>query len=230
MILRRDHLVRFAIIVCAFESLCSGQSAPAADTPQALEAHSRLYEIYDYGRPWTELTASKDGVIELSGQLLVCYPRVPDPPTLEQQLNGMAERVDAIVLATAKSRVSGLTPRKAYLFSDWTFKVRQALKYPQSGRVSGDRIIVTRTGGVLAVDGHTLTAQDNTFPDFSIGRTYLLFLTHVLGTGAFQVGSGYALELVNGEFQYRGDPLFPYSLPTTRADVILSILKRSVQQ
>jgi hypothetical protein len=105
---------------------------------------------------------------------------------------------DAIVLATAISKESQLTPDEKFIFTDYQFSVAQVVKDDKAAPIDADEgIVVTQGGGKVRLDGQVIELVDDSQQGIVLEDKYLLFLKRVPTTGAYEIISGSAR--VDGE-------------------------------
>ena len=96
-----------------------------------------------------------------------------------------------------------MTFDKSFLYTDWKFSVERVFKNNPNAAVQADsRVTIVAPGGTLQIDGRTIHATEPVpFPLAS--QRYLIFLTSVPKTGAYQAFNGY---LISGSgIQPRGE-------------------------
>jgi hypothetical protein len=104
---------------------------------------------------------------------------LPTYPDLE--MLRLACDADTVVVATVSASRSAITPSGNFVFTDLVLKVSSVLKGSP-----GDDIIVTRPGGALTVDGHSVEVSVVGFPPFKSGTPYLLFLRYLPQSNSFR--------------------------------------------
>ncbi|HET9400071.1 MAG TPA: hypothetical protein VFO34_03885 [Candidatus Acidoferrales bacterium] len=115
------------------------------------------------------------------------------------RLKAWACSADLVALVTAGSGTSHLNGDENFLYTDWAMLVRQALKNNATRPIDvGSAIVVTRPGGELNMNGRTVHAIDDNFKDFRSGSQYLLFLTYISQTGAYEPSAERAFVLSGG--------------------------------
>lgn len=180
-----------------------------------LARHASLFSQFDVGKPVSARSPKADGSIDLSVDVLNEYAAAPGQVTTEDELRWVAKACPVLVTGTAKQRRSGLTPRQAFVYSDWDIVVADRLK--NGSPVSTERgatINVTRPGGELVVGGRRVTAHDRNFADFAPGKTYLLCLRPLPDNDTFYAEAHGTFELGDSSRYLNEDPALSTTLRT----------------
>jgi hypothetical protein len=94
---------------------------------------------------------------------------------------------DAVVTGKFNASMSHPSASGAALYTDYDFGIDSVLKdNPQSSLRLMPHIVITRPGGTIAVNGGFIQFSNQMFLNPRSGRTYLLFLSQVPATGAYQ--------------------------------------------
>jgi len=174
--------------------------APGPLTPEQIEeVHSRLY-----GANVSLLDKTGNRVPEIPRQLAKTSGDIylRNIPVSERFLEGddparfaqLACGSDLVALGTAGAGISHMTFDKSFLYTDWEFSVERVFKNNPSAAVqAGSHITLVASGGTLQIDGRTIHAVDGVpFP--AAGQRYLIFLTSVPKTGAYQEFNGFLIS------------------------------------
>lgn len=94
------------------------------------------------------------------------------------------DRANVIVVGRPVAVHPHLTSNRSFVFSDYEFYVDRVLK--NDGAPLGSMIVVGCPGGILDYRGKIVETVYPNFEPFSLNDTYLLFLTRIPETGAFQ--------------------------------------------
>ena len=195
----------------AFLAGASAQTEPPGVTGR-LAKHAVLFQMYDTKRRAEDVKPNAQGIVDLSPQIIKDYGARITQITPDEELQEQAQRSDAVVIGKMVRRYSALTQGHSFLYSDWVVNVSTVFKGTSlvPFRV-GDDIAVTRTGGDLVLNGRHLVARDMTFPDFGVGREYVLYLFAHADSASF-------IAFAEGSIDIAGPkpvPLFDPNDPTT---------------
>ncbi|HEY9401447.1 MAG TPA: hypothetical protein VIQ24_02045 [Pyrinomonadaceae bacterium] len=130
---------------------------------------------YERGYKVADLVAKK-GDVQLWGPL----SEVPlyDLP-LNESLLKLGCNTDLVVIGSTKSKASHIIAAGTFLFTDYEITVEEVLKNSGSAPVrQGQDITVPRSGGVVTLNGHNVTALDEEQSPLKKGGRYLLFLKY----------------------------------------------------
>jgi hypothetical protein len=109
------------------------------------------------------------GVIDLSQDMLNDYAAPYPVRTPQQELDADAKRADTIVIGTATGKLSALTPRHCYVYSDWTIKVTKVFKNVSTLEViPGSEITVVEAGGDFTINGVRVVGHDRAAPELTV--------------------------------------------------------------
>ena len=154
-------------------------------------AHSELYK--DRRRDADKLgdnTEGRDILIRMGPEF---YGSSESGPQLseQEQLKNKSCGADAIIVGTAVSKESQITPDEYYIFTDFQFSVAQLLKDDKSVPINtSEGIGVTQGGGKIRLDGQVIQLDDGSQQGIDLGDKYLLFLKRVPATGAYEIIPG----------------------------------------
>jgi hypothetical protein len=127
--------------------------------------------------------------------------------TPENYFGKLAQESDVVVRGQAIKKVSHITHDDAFLFTDYDFVVTEILKNNIGVPLAaGAKIIVTRPGGKVLVDGVIVKAMNHYFLPLPVGdHDLVLFLKLIQETGAYQSTND------TGSFELDGNVLRPLS-------------------
>jgi hypothetical protein len=138
---------------------------------------SKLFKGTQYERRYkvADLVAKK-GDVQLWGSISE-VPRSKLP--LGESLLKLGCNTDLIIIGSAKSKASNIIEIGTFLFTDYEITVEEILKNSDLAPVQqGQDITVPRSGGVVTLNGHTVTALDEEESPLVKGEHYLLFLKY----------------------------------------------------
>lgn len=150
--------------------------------------HSRLYEY----RATTNKTI-KDLVAHAGGRILVIDvsgqgEALTESQTPESYFGQLVRTSDAVIRASAKTKISQITEDGAFVFTDYDVVLTEVLKDNPDKPLGtvGATITVTRPGGKVVVDGIVVKASDRGFEPLPLNRPLLLFLRYIPETEAYR--------------------------------------------
>jgi hypothetical protein len=150
--------------------------------------HSKLYDRYATGRRLDAPAAGEGQEPEVYVEPPIAV--VSDQPSADAYadfLRGLTCESDAVLLVRVGDKTSQLTEGRDFIFTDYGVTVEQILKNDPSDPVAPQaRLVVTRPGGAVKVNGRVARATDASFQRLEAGREYLLFLKRVPETGAYE--------------------------------------------
>lgn len=158
------------------------------------KAHSKLFKKYDdvtRGRKLRDLVA-EDGDVEVVKNLGSVL--VPDSVNLQEYLNNLSCKADAVVIGRAESKSSQIIDEGTFVFTDYQLTVEQVLRGTVTQTTPTQTITVTRVGGAVTLNGHHVRATDHRQETLTLGGRYLLYLRFVPETGAFRAFADTASE------------------------------------
>ena len=196
--MRKLLLLMISILVvclfCSFASLQSQQQKPAWDnevaspviedalTPRQKE-HSKLYEAYERKEKIRDVLMKRQGGLVSFTTSCGSFSLKPLPPLVTE----LAEKADAVVIATFVSKSSQITTNGRYVFTDYELRIEEALKDGRTGTLKPETTItVTRPGGKVLLYGQIASFTSSAFKPLLPGRRYLLFLSYLPATGAYR--------------------------------------------
>ena len=119
------------------------------------------------------------------------------PSTVHDRLRKRGCDADAIVIATVKSGDSFLTEDESFLYTNHKVTVEDVLKDNSASPLHTDSTItVTRTGGMITLNGKRVVAIDKSGLPLQLKKQYLLFLTYLPERDAY-VADNLSYLLVN---------------------------------
>jgi len=150
--------------------------------------HSKLHERYEL-KGGDKIRDELMRVAEVRRFRISCGV-IRDTPDLVTEL---AEKADAVVMASFVSKSSQITSSGKSVFTDYDVRIEQVLKDASPGTLKCDAIItVTRLGGKVLLFGRAASFYDSSLNPLMPGRRYLFFLRYIPATGAFEtVNSGF---------------------------------------
>jgi len=149
-------------------------------TPQQRE-HSKLY-------PKEGEKKIRDVLIKQSEYVsftISCFAFSLEPlPPLEVELT---EKADAVVIVTFVNKSSQITTNGTNIFTDYELLIEEAIKDGRAGTLKPETTItVTSPGGKVLLFGKIARISLSAFKPLEPGRRYLLFLSYLPSTGAYQ--------------------------------------------
>lgn len=119
----------------------------------------------------------------------------------------LAANSDTVVRGLVRSVDYGLSQDQRTIDSKYTLDVTAVYRSSHALQ-SGHAITLVRAGGIMQIEGFTVTAYERQFPPFSVGDEYILFLTkhpteghYVLrhgAQGAFRIIGGAVEQIATG--------------------------------
>jgi hypothetical protein len=183
------------LVVCLFSSVVPLHSqqqqpepynevaTPVIDgelTPQQKE-HSKLYGRYERKEKIRDLLMKRPGGVRSA--TIACFAILAERLPLVREL---AEKADAVVMASFVSKSSQITANGSYVFTDYELRIEEALKDGRTGTLKPDSTItVTMPGGKVLLFGEIASFTSTAFSPLQPGRRYLLFLNYLPSTGAY---------------------------------------------
>lgn len=156
---------------------------------------------------------------------------MPSPDTLEE----LVQTTKVVVLARVentgrlKPKYSGPENRRS-LRTEYEFRLLDVLKTDDQNMVTGESLVVRRSGGEIDEGDRVLRVVDPEFPLFRKGEEYILFLEKTPNDSTYMVAYG-----PNGAFQVaadgtvkpRGRSLMAASQNRRSKDDVLDAIRRS---
>jgi hypothetical protein len=149
--------------------------------------HSKIFKRFEGatgGRKLRDLVA-ENGDIEVREDVGTTF--MPRSFNLHQYLQDLTCDADAAVVGTVKSKSSQLIEEGTFIFTDYEVTVEEVLKDSTLNPIrQNSYITVTRSGGTVKLNGHTIRAIDYRGEPLELGERYLLYLKFIPATGAFR--------------------------------------------
>lgn len=177
----------------------SGQTGLQSSPENANKAHAKLFNRYGTTKTISQLVSEGTGDVVIKtyhhGGLLG-EPADP-PPYPPFRLVALACTSDAAVVGTVAGATSGIAENDRFLFTNVSFDVEEIIKDNVKASIAPSmKIIVTRPGGKLQINGRTVRAIDSNFREFKPGERYLLFLKFIPGTGGYEGSAEASFQLL----------------------------------
>lgn len=104
----------------------------------------------------------------------------PTPRDFTSYLSRMVELADAIVVGTVSNQKAQLTEDESFIFTEYDVVVEEVLKAGAAGAIqSNSKIVVSRPGGKMKLNGKDVIAEDDAFKPLKGGARYLLFINYL---------------------------------------------------
>ncbi|HLL72473.1 MAG TPA: hypothetical protein VK363_13610, partial [Pyrinomonadaceae bacterium] len=130
--------------------------------------YEKLYKVVDL--------VAKKGDVQLWGPISEA-PLYNLP--IGESLLKLGCNTDLVIIGSTKSKASHIIDIGTFLFTDYEITVEEVLKNSDLAPVQqGQDITVPRSGGVVSLNGHIVTAIDNGQSPLEKGERYLLFLKY----------------------------------------------------
>jgi hypothetical protein len=111
----------------------------------------------------------------------------PQSVNLDSYLQELTCKADAVVIGMVKSKASQINEQGTFVFTDYEFIPGEVVKNNVVAPINPEKdITITRTGGAVKLNGHTVRALDYRQLPLIEGEYYLLFLKFVPETGAYR--------------------------------------------
>jgi hypothetical protein len=203
------RIVRCALaIVCTSLSglqFVSAQNTLALrDTQELREQNSKLFVFYSGNRTlddYVELqNAKKDEPADQPIVISANAPREgivglnPNEKSREAYILDATANSDLIVVAEPLLRNSAATETRRFIFSDYEVVINRIFLARDVTVLPGQKIVVTRAGGILQYRGRTLTGSVPGFELFHLNEPYMMFL-RLLPNGTFFIFAETAYNL-----------------------------------
>jgi hypothetical protein len=147
------------------------------------KAHSKLYEAYERRIKIRDELIKRQGELVLNRISCPFLSMEPQPDLITE----LAQSSDAVLTGTVVSKSSQITTGGTYVFTDYELRVAEVFKDAATHTLRPDTTItVTRPGGKVLLFGQVAHFRDNWFKPLLPGRRYVLFLTYLPSTGAYQ--------------------------------------------
>ena len=171
------------------------------DGPDKTHAeHSKLYKQYSGRGDLRKLAEKTSGDIEVVNELPQKMFQSDAPPVqLGTILRDLTNSSDAVLIGIVKDRASFVTEEGTFVFTDYDLAVEQILKNnPVNLLHPSDKVSVTRPGGDLQLNGHSVRALDRSLAPLLVGGRYLLFLDYIPDTGAYKAFNSHGSFRIQG--------------------------------
>jgi hypothetical protein len=159
------------------------------DRPDKTHAeHSKLYKQYPGRGDLRTLAEKSSGDVEVVTEIPQKMFQSDAPPVqLSDVLRELTNKSDAVLIGVVKDRASFVTAEGTFVFTDYDLAVEQILKNNPARLLQPfDKVSVTRPGGEIQLNGHSVRAVDRSLAPLTVGGRYLLFLDYVPSTGAYK--------------------------------------------
>jgi hypothetical protein len=147
--------------------------------------HSKIFKRFEgatRGRKLRDL-ASESGDVEVREDVGTTF--MPRAFNLHEYLQGLTCDADAVVIGTVKSKSSQLIDEGTFVFTDYEVTAEEVLKDNTANPITrSSDITVTRAGGTVKLNGHTIRAIDYRGEPLVVGERHLLYLKFIPITGA----------------------------------------------
>lgn len=149
--------------------------------------HSKIFKRFEEatrGRKLRDLVAER-GDVEVRETVGTTF--MPKSFNLRQYLQDLTCEADAVVIGIVQSKSSQLIEEGTFVFTDYEVRAEEVLKNNvamPTGQSS--EITVTRSGGTVKLNGHTVRAIDYRSEPLEVGARYLLYLKYIPETGAYR--------------------------------------------
>jgi hypothetical protein len=149
--------------------------------------------------------------------VIVDYPNLP--------LRQLTSAAGVVLRVMIRGSQTSLTANGTSMVTDYWAAVIDVVKRPSDSRVnSRDTITIRRLGGVIDIEGFTVSSHENGFPPFETGKEYVLFL---------KVQPDQPFELVAGPqsaFRVDEGTIVPASADSQRSAIPMHQFVREVRQ
>jgi hypothetical protein len=134
-----------------------------------------------------------------------------DPPIAQEFLRTVTCVADAIVLGTAITKTAHLTENEMFVYSQYSFRIKQVFKDNAKSPIDVDtQIQITRPGGKVKVGAQVIPVEDGNFEPLKAGKEYLLFLRYI------PAATGYMIAAADGDMVIENDHIDSLSNPDLR--------------
>ncbi len=149
--------------------------------------HAKRYKGYKSGKKLRDLTTTVGDVMLRREVGTQGGDPNETPFNFQTFLQEMAGDADAVVLCTVKNKSSQLTEDEDYVFTDYDATVVEVLKDNAAAPIqTHNKIVVTRPGGTILLNGRIVEALDESFQPLRKKNQYLLFLRFIPATGSYE--------------------------------------------
>ena len=106
--------------------------------------------------------------------------------SLDKYLQTLACKADLVVVGTIKNKSSQIIEEGTFVFTDYEVTVEESLKNSSNTSARPNAALnVTRIGGAVKLNGHTVRAIDQEQRPLEVGGRYLLFLTYIAESDSY---------------------------------------------
>ena len=175
--------------------------------------HSKIFKGFKeatHGKKLRDVVADKGDVEVIVPAGDVQAPRAANASQyLNTYLNRVSCKADAVLIGTVSSKASQLIEEGTFTFTDYEVSMEEILKNNYAAPIQANtNITVSRSGGAVKLNGHTIRAIDHRNEPLIVGNRYLLFLQLIPGTGAYRsLGN----NLFEDSFQLSGGQIIQVS-------------------
>jgi hypothetical protein len=106
------------------------------------------------------------------------------------ELHDLVKDSDLIAEVTVMGGQSRLSKNQQSIETDYDVLVLNPLFSRQPTVRTGGKVVVTKPGGTVTIEGHQITTFEKDFPPFQTGEEYVLFLAFEQSTGHYAVRYG----------------------------------------
>jgi len=217
-----------------------GQEAPTiiqeGQITDKQKQHSKIFKNYGdltHGKRIRDLSVSGDvNLLREKGSEILTSSSYLTPT---DYLSLLACHADTVVVGIVQNKASQLTDDGTFLFTDYSFRPEEVLKTnPIDPLQVNLEITVTRTGGLAMLNGHLVSAIDETQKSLRVGGRYLLFLRYIPATRAYRsLGSTSgddSFEIVNGSVNQVSDRHAPLGSRKGDKESFLGIVREAIKR
>jgi hypothetical protein len=185
--------VLLAVSVSAF-----AQSTPNPDLATRLQASRSLFPQWDHGADLRVQARANNKDISHSLVInetpILCNSCPKPDPSDHPGVRMAAVASDVVLIARDIQNVSELTTNNAFVLTNSQMTVEQVWKGEGSDThkgqlLRGGVITVTSPGGMVHVDGHTISVSVSNQVPMQIDHSYLLFLRYLPESSTYMVSS-----------------------------------------
>ncbi len=174
--------------------LLAGDPCLCQDGPDSQDVQSKQQAILHsagrlpvFNRPGRslrqQLFASGQSELRVMGAGFIAGSVKADPFQEEDELRQASCPADVISFGTVMSRTSALSASETEVVTLYSFEVSEVYKGPPE--ISSKTLYVVRGGGSVTTSQGIITQTDVHVPEFSIGKSYVLFLAKLPGGDGF---------------------------------------------
>jgi hypothetical protein len=166
------------------------------DTQELREQNSKLFVFYSGNRTLDEYVELQNAKKDESADQAIVISRSatregvvganPNEKSREAYILDATANSDLIVMAEPLLRNSAATETGRFIFSDYEVVINRIFLARNVTVLPGQKIVVTRPGGILQYRGRTLVGSVPYFELFALNEPYMMFL-RLLPNGTFVV-------------------------------------------